>query len=97
MTRPSCPKVRRIFPTFWASSFPAPPRPEADPQGALIDADMGAYLTWVNQQRLAGADKASFLVWFEDHTEALAIGPSLPRGTESNSALDLQQVLSQIV
>jgi hypothetical protein len=58
---------------------------------------MGAYLTWVNQQRLAGADKASFLVWFEDHTEALAIGPSLPRGTESNSALDLQQVLSQIV
>jgi len=73
-----------------------PPKPEADPRGSLIDADMGAYLTWVNQQRLAGADRASFLVWFEDHNEALAIAPSLPGGTESNSPLSLQQVLGQI-
>ncbi len=28
--------------------------PELDPQGSLIDADMGAYYTWLNQQRLSG-------------------------------------------
>jgi hypothetical protein len=70
--------------------------PALDPEGSLIDADMGAYLNWVNQRRLSGADKAAFLVWFENHNEALAIGPTLPRGAESESALTLQQVLSQI-
>ena len=29
-------------------------RPELDPQGSLVDADMGAYYTWLNQQRLSG-------------------------------------------
>ena len=52
-------------------------RPELDPQGSLVDADMGAYYTWLNQQRLSGAERAAFLVWFEDHQEALAIGPRL--------------------
>ena len=31
-----------------------------DPAGSLIDADMGAYYTWINQQRLTGAEDASF-------------------------------------
>jgi hypothetical protein len=68
--------------------------PELDPTGSLIDADMGAYYQWINQQRLPGSERSSFLAWFEGHSQALAIGPSLPRGTESNSALDLQQLLS---
>jgi hypothetical protein len=68
--------------------------PELDPTGSLIDADMGAYYQWINQQRLPGSERSSFLVWFEGHSQALAIGPSLPRGTESNSVLDLQQLLS---
>ena len=63
--------------------------PELDPAGSLIDADMAAYYQWINQQRLPGWERSSFLVWFEGHTEALAIGPSLPRGTSSNSSLDL--------
>ena len=68
--------------------------PEVDLIGSLIDADMGAYYHWINQQRLPGADKSSFLVWFEGHGQALAIAPSLPRGTVSSSALDLGKVLS---
>src|SRR5579872_2720307 len=28
--------------------------PELDPEGSLIDADMGAYYHWINQQRLQG-------------------------------------------
>lgn len=71
-------------------------RPEVDPEGSLVDADMGAYYTWLNQQRLSGAEKASFLVWFEGHREAVAISPTLPRGTESNSPIDLKGLLSQI-
>jgi hypothetical protein len=68
--------------------------PELDPTGSLIDADMGAYYQWINQQRLPGSERSSFLVWFEGHNQALAIAPSLPRGTESNSVLDLGQLLS---
>ena len=68
-----------------------------DPQGALIDADMGGYYTWLNQQRLSEADRASFLIWFEGHNEALAIGPSLARGAESNEHLNLAQILNKLV
>lgn len=63
--------------------------PVPDPQGSLIDADMGAYYTWINQQRLAGAGQAAFLAWFENHDEALAISPALPRGKTDQSAIDL--------
>ena len=69
-------------------------RPELDPVGSLIDGDMGAYYNWINQQRLPGAEQSAFLVWFEGHSLALAIGPATPRGTESNSPADLAQVLS---
>jgi hypothetical protein len=70
------------------------PHPEADPIGSLIDGDMGAYYNWINQQRLPGAEKSSFLVWFEGHNQALAIGPALPRGTESNSDATLHELLN---
>ena len=68
--------------------------PEPDLVGSLIDADFAAYYNWLNQQRLPGAEKSSFLVWFEGHNQALAIGPSTPRGTESASVADLRQVLA---
>jgi hypothetical protein len=75
---------------------PKPHHPELDPRGSLIDADMGAYYTWINQQRLSGAENASFLVWFEGHTEAVAIAPSLTRGKESNDAVDLTELIRRI-
>lgn len=67
---------------------------ELDPLGSLIDADMGAYYNWVNLRRLPGAEQSSFLVWFEGHNEAVVIGPSLPRGTESTTAMGLDELLS---
>jgi hypothetical protein len=69
-------------------------RAELDPTGSLIDADMGAYYNWLNQQRLPGAEKSSFLVWFENRSTAVAIGPSMPRGTDSAQAVDLKTLLS---
>ena len=71
-------------------------QPELDPAGALIDADMNAYYTWINQQRLPGAEQAGFLVWFEGHKEAVAIGPGLKRGTEDSSAISLREILERI-
>ena len=70
------------------------PNADLDPAGSLVDADMGAYYTYLNQQRLSGAEKSSFLVWFEGHNEALAIGPAMPRGTESSSPTNLKQLLT---
>ena len=69
---------------------------ELDPQGSLIDADMGAYYTWLNQQRLSGADRSSFLVWFEDHAEALAIGRALPRGSVDNKPTPLDALVDRV-
>jgi hypothetical protein len=68
-----------------------------DPDGSLIDADMGAYYTWLNQQRLSGAEKAAFLVWFENHSEAVAVAPSLARGIEDKSNISLAELVGKVV
>ena len=70
---------------------------EVDPLGSLVDADMGAYYHWINQQRLPGADRSSFIAWFEGHGQAIAIGPALPRGAQSSSAIDLEKLLSLVL
>jgi hypothetical protein len=36
-------------------------------------------------------------VWFEGHNQALVIAPTLPRGTQSSSSLDLGQLLALAV
>jgi hypothetical protein len=72
-------------------------KPELDPQGSLIDADMGAYYTWLNQQRLSGAGKAAFLVWFEEHEEALAISPSFERGKRVEEPVQLPDLIARVV
>ncbi len=68
--------------------------PELDPAGSLIDADMAAWYHWLNQQRLPGYEQSSFIVWFENHNQAVAIGPTLPRGVQSDSAVDLKKLLA---
>ena len=69
---------------------------EVDVLGSLIDADMGSYYNWLNQQRLPGPEQSSFLVWFEDHHEALLIAPALPRGTESAASITMRQLLERM-
>lgn len=64
-----------------------------DPQGSLVDADMGAYYTWINQGRLTDAGQARFLAWFEGHELAIAIAPTLPRGTTSDAASNVEKIL----
>jgi hypothetical protein len=69
---------------------------EMDPAGSLIDADMGAFYMWIDQQRLSGANDASFLVWLENRNEALLVSPLLPRNTESSTSVDMHWLLAQI-
>jgi hypothetical protein len=67
-----------------------------DPAGSLADADMGAYYTWINLQRLSGANQSSYIAWYEGHREAVAIGPSLAPGTESHDNVSVAQILRRI-
>ena len=65
-----------------------------DPAGSLVDADMGAFYTWINQQRLTGADQAKFIAWSQEHNQAIVLGAGLPRGTTAAGSMTLHQLLA---
>ncbi|ACO32597.1 MULTISPECIES: hypothetical protein [Acidobacterium] len=67
-----------------------------DAAGSLMDADIGAFYTWLNQQRLTGAGESSLLAWSEEHQQAVAVGPALPRGTVAASEATVQQMLAML-
>lgn len=69
--------------------------PDLDPVGSLVDGDMGAYYNWINQQRLSGSERSSFVAWFEGHGEGVAIGPTWPRGTQSDSKMTIARLLAE--
>ncbi len=64
-----------------------------DPAGSLVDADQGAWYTWLNLQRLPGAESSRFLVWQEGSSTAVAVGPGLPHGSTASSPMTMAQVL----
>ena len=68
----------------------------SDPAASLVDADMGAYYTWLNQQRLSGAADSRFLVWFEGHREAFISAPALGRGQTDPKPVALRDLLSRL-
>ncbi len=67
-----------------------------DPEASLIDADMGAYYTWINEERLPEAERATFLTWFEGQKEAFASGPGLAAATTEDTAIGLGDILKKI-
>ncbi len=71
------------------------PQVSTDPAGSLVDADMGAWYTWINLQRLNGSDRSSFVAWFEDHNEAVAVGPAFTKGTEDKASIELSELLKR--
>ncbi|HEX7361322.1 MAG TPA: hypothetical protein VF283_12595 [Bryobacteraceae bacterium] len=70
--------------------------PVTDPQSSLIDADIGAYYTWIDQQRLSGAAQSGFLAWFEAHKQAVAIGPKWKPGTTESGSVGLADVVKEL-
>ena len=67
-----------------------------DPQGSVMDADIGAFYAWLDQQRLTGAEHSSFLAWSEEHGQGVMIGPGLPHGTTAGNSLTVRQMLMQV-
>ncbi len=82
-------RQRSMNEMFAASTASAEP----DRAGSLVDGDFGAYYTWINLNRLPGADDATFIVWSEAHGQAVAIGPGRPRNTQAPDALNVAQLL----
>ena len=67
---------------------------EPDRAGSAIDGDLAAYYTWLELQKLPGAERSVFLAWFAGHREALLIGPGVPKNVSTANPLTLAQVLA---
>jgi hypothetical protein len=66
---------------------------ELDPRGSLVDAEMGAYYTWINLSRLQDEEHCRFIAWHESGTMAIVVSPSLAKGTVSTQSCDVEQLL----
>jgi hypothetical protein len=71
--------------------------PDLDPEGSLVDAEMGAYYTWLNGQRLPGAERSAFLAVFERGKQAVAIAPSMKKGVTRDTGGTLEDLISQML
>ncbi len=83
-------RQRSMDEMLFADTEPA----DLDPQGSLVDADMGSYLLWLDLQRLPGSEVAVTLAWFEGMETAIAIGPGFPKGATSGGPIRLDQILA---
>jgi hypothetical protein len=70
--------------------------PADDPQGSLVDADMGTYYTWLNLLRLPGADQSAFLAWHQGSSTAFVAGPTITRGVASSTEVSLDGLLGML-
>lgn len=70
--------------------------PPLDPAGSLLDAEMGAYLTFVNLQRLPGADRAHFLAYHPGYGQAVLIGKGVVPGASVAGKTDLPDLLARM-
>ena len=68
-----------------------------DPVGSLIDADIGAYYTWIDQQRLSGAEQSSFLAWSQAHGQAVVISPNAPHGAVASGSMTMRQIFAELM
>ena len=70
--------------------------PPPDFAGSLVDAEMGAHLTYLNMLRLPGASRARFLAWHEGYGQALSIGEGFTAGGHDGGRLPLSDLLKQM-
>jgi hypothetical protein len=64
-----------------------------DPESSLRDAEIGAYYTWIDMNRITDPRKGTFVAWLEGSSQAVVIGRGAPAGTRSTTSLSLQQAL----
>ncbi len=66
---------------------------ELDPQGALVDADMALYYSWLALRKGFGGERASLLAYVEGHGEAFVAGPEVVRGGEGSNAMRIRELV----
>jgi hypothetical protein len=70
--------------------------PSFDQQGSLVDADIGTFYTWLNLQRLPGAEQSSFLAWHQGSSTAFVAGPAVTRGVVSTTQISMEDLLTML-
>jgi hypothetical protein len=65
----------------------------SDPEGSLRDAEMGAYYTWIEMNRITAPGSGSYFAWLEGTSIGVVIGNRAPAGTQCDTPLNLEQVL----
>lgn len=70
------------------------PMAAPDPAGSFVDADMGAYYTWINMQRLSGSEQSRFIAFSESRHQAVAIGPGFAKGATMSDPMQWNKLLS---
>ena len=68
--------------------------PTLDPQGSLRDAEMGAYYSWIEMNRISSPGKLTLLAWVENQPVAVILGPGAPAGTTCTTPLTLRQAVA---
>ena len=63
-----------------------------DADGALVDADMAVYYSWLALQHQPRGEQARLLALVEGHGEAFAAGPGVVRGGESETPMTVAQL-----
>ena len=56
----------------------------------------GGLLYVAESAAVSEPERGSFLVWFEDHSEALAIAPAMPKGEQSGERLNLHELIATL-
>jgi hypothetical protein len=66
---------------------------ETDPEGSLVDGEMGAFYTFLQMRKLPESSRAVFLAWFEGHSESVLVCPTMPAGSDSQTSVSMQALL----
>jgi hypothetical protein len=65
-----------------------------DPEGSLRDADMGAWYTWIEMNRITSAGKGTFVALLETGPLAVLVSKNAPAGVICATPLNLEQAFA---
>jgi hypothetical protein len=65
-----------------------------DPEGSLRDADMGAWYTWIEMNRITSAGKGTFVAWLETSPQAVVVSKNAPAGVTCSTPLNLEKAFA---
>jgi hypothetical protein len=64
-----------------------------DPEGALRDAEMGAYYNFLEMDRITSPGRGTFVLWIEGTTTGILVAPGAPAGARTDMPISLKDAL----